>query len=102
MSGTQDSEVTKSLIGSLEFFFANGHSLDACLCFVVVEQEKSIAKCLLVYVENQTNIVKQNLFQWEKLGHCEMGLSACSDNQSVCRIGHILPSHGTIHSYKEP
>ena len=71
VSGTQDSEVTKSLIGSLEFFFANGHSLDACLCFVVVEQEKSIAKCLLVYVENQTNIVKQNLFQWEKLGHCE-------------------------------
>ena len=53
MSGTQDSEVTKSLIGSLEFFF--GHSLGACLCFVVVEQEMSIAKCLLVYVENQTN-----------------------------------------------
>ena len=71
LSGTQDSEVTKSLIGSLEFFFANGHSLDACLCFVVVEQEKSIVKCLLVYVENQTNIAKQNLFQWEKLGHCE-------------------------------
>ena len=71
VSGTQDSEVTKSLIGSLEFFFANGHNLDACLCFVVVEQEKSIAKCLLVYVENQTNSVKQNLFEWEKLGHCE-------------------------------
>ena len=28
----------------------------------------------------------------------EMGLSASSDNQSVCRVGHILPSHGTIHS----
>ena len=83
VSGTQDAEVTKSLIGSLEFFF--GHSLDGCLCFVVVEQEKSIAKCLLVYVENQTNIVKQNLFQWEKLGHCEwveMGLSAQSRNHS--------------------
>jgi len=36
VSGMQDSEVTKSLIGSLEFFF--GHSLDACLYFVVVEQ----------------------------------------------------------------
>ena len=105
MSGTQDSEVTKSLIGSLEFFFANGHSLDACLCFVVVEQEKSIAKCLLVYVENQTNIVKQNLFQWEKLGHCERVRWAYLPvriTNSVCRIGHILPSHGTIHSYKEP